>query len=651
MVIAGAQEAECGMATEFRLLGDIEVNVDGRAVGAGHARRRCVLAVLAAGANRVVLVDELIDRVWGDQRLPGDPRNAVHTYISLLRRALGAAGDAGITLQAGGYRLAADAATIDMHRFGALVSRARAGADDAHAAALLQEALGLWRGEPFAHLDTPWINAARSALAATRRAAQLELIDAQLRLGQHAAAVARLSELVAAHPLDEGLAGQYIVALYRSGRRSAALAHYWRLQQHLAGELGIGPGPALRFVHEQVHREDPALGPAAPGPTPPVTVREEPRQLPMDVAGFTGRDCSLAGLDLLLPLATGTQEGSQQAGEKPPAPMIAVVSGTAGAGKTALAVHWAHQVAGRFPDGQLYVNLRGYDPGRPATAGEALGGFLRALGVASRDIPASTAERAARFRSLLASRRMLILLDNASQTEQVRPLLPGNPACVTLVTSRSWLTGLGARDGAVRLDLDVLPAGEAAGLLSTLIGPRADARPGLLSTLAERCARLPLALRVAAELAAADPAVPLAQLADDLADQERRLDVLTAGEDPQTALRAVFSWSVRQLDHSTLRMFRLAGLHPGPDVSAAEAAELADVTVDHAACTLAHLARVSLMRTVAPGRYAMHDLLRAYARELGPAAAGPAGGSAIMRPGHAARSRLSRACLASGPPR
>lgn len=432
------------MATEFQLLGDIEVRVNGGVVDVGHSRQRCVLAVLLIEANRVVSTAELIDRVWGEHRLPGNPRNALQTYISLLRRALTAAGDVSITRQAGGYKLTADAASIDAHCFGTLVRQARGG-DDARAVALLEQALGLWRGEPVANLDTAWINSVRSTLTSQRHAAQLDLADAQLRLGQHAA-------------------------------------------------------------------------------------------------------------------------------------VITAVSGTAGVGKTALAVHWAHQVAERFPDGQLYVNLRGYDLAKPMTANEALGGFLRALGVADRDIPADTAERAARFRSLLAGRRMLLLLDNASEGEQVRPLLPGNPACVTLVTSRSALTGLVARDGAVRLDLDLLPMGEAVDLLRTLIGPRAQAEPGLVEVLAKRCAGLPLALRVAAELAITRPAVPLADLIAELADERRRLDLLEAGGDPRTALRAVFSWSCHQLDPGPLRVFRLAGLHPGSDIDAYEVAALAGLS-------------------------------------------------------------------------
>jgi len=280
-----------------------------------------------------------------------------------------------------------------------------------------------------------------------------------------------------------------------------------------------------------------------------------PRELPAAVAAFTGRESELAALDslLLAPLA-----GS------PLTVLITAIGGTAGVGKTALAVQWAHRTAGSFPDGQLYVNLRGYDPGQPLSAGEALTAFLRRLGVPGRDIPPGEDERGARYRSLLAGRRMLIVLDNARDTSQVRPLLPGTPGSVVVVTSRDALTGLVARDGARRLDLDVLPPSEAVSLLRTLTGGRVDAEPEAAAALAAHCCGLPLAVRVAAELAVARPGAALASLAAELADQQQRLDLLDADGDATTAVRAVFSWSVRHLNPDTVRAFRLAGVHPRP---------------------------------------------------------------------------------------
>jgi tetratricopeptide (TPR) repeat protein len=292
-----------------------------------------------------------------------------------------------------------------------------------------------------------------------------------------------------------------------------------------------------------------------------------------------------------------------------------VIGGTPGVGKTALAVRWAHRVSGRFPDGQLYANLRGYDSERPVTAADALAGFLRALGVAGQDIPPGTDERAALYRSLLAGRRMLVVLDNAGDDAQIRPLLPGGPPCVTVVTSRDALAGLVVREGARRLDLGLLPQADAAGLLRALIGVRAAADPGATAALASLCARLPLALRVAAELAATRGGAPLADLVAELAGGPR-LDLLDAGGNPRTAVRAVFSWSYRHLDAGTARLFRLLSLHPGADLDVYAAAALAGTTADRAVGPLDRLVRAHLIDTTQPGRYGLHDLLRAYAREL-----------------------------------
>jgi tetratricopeptide (TPR) repeat protein/transcriptional regulator with XRE-family HTH domain len=341
-------------------------------------------------------------------------------------------------------------------------------------------------------------------------------------------------------------------------------------------------------------------------PSAPVPV---PRELPADVGVFTGRAVELAELDLLLHDAPGAASAGGPV-------VISAVSGTAGVGKTALAVRWAHRVAPQFPDGQLYVNLRGYDPDQPVTASEALAGFLRALGVTGQDVPVEEAERAARYRSLLAGRRLLVVLDNAATVEQVRPLLPGTPSVMVVVTSRDSLAGLVARDGARRLDLDLLPTSEAVALLSALIGERAKAEPVAVEVLAEMCVRLPLALRVAAELAASRPDTPLAVLAAELGDEEERLALLDAGGDPRGAVVSVFSWSYRHLEADAARMFRLLGLHPGADWDRYATAALADVGLAEARRLLGVLARAHLIQPVGSDRYGMHDLLRAYAREL-----------------------------------
>jgi Helix-turn-helix domain/NB-ARC domain len=331
--------------------------------------------------------------------------------------------------------------------------------------------------------------------------------------------------------------------------------------------------------------------------------RVVPRQLPGSVRQFVGRGRELAVLTSLL----------ECAGRTPAAVVISAIGGTAGVGKTALAVYWAHQVAERFPDGQLYVNLRGYDPGRPMPASDALAGFLRALGVEGADIPGDTDERAAAYRSLLAGRRMLVVLDNAREARQVRPLLSGSPGSVTVVTSRDALAGLVAADGAIRLDVEQLPLPEAVRLLRELIGARVDEDPAAAVALARQCCGLPLALRVAAELTAARPGAPLAGLVAELADLQHRLDALETGGDDHTAVRSVLYWSYRHLSAPAARMFRLLGLHPGPDTSVDAAASLAGILAVQARHALCELARAHLISEHLPGRYACHDLLRAFA--------------------------------------
>jgi DNA-binding SARP family transcriptional activator len=504
------------MTATFRLIGEIEVRVNGRPVDAGHARQLCVLAVLLTEANRAVSPAQLIDRVWGRRPLPADPVKALQTYISLLRRATAGAENVSITRQSTGYKISVETDAIDLHLFRGLVGRARECADDDRAADLFQHALRLWRGDPFAHLDTPWINSVRDMLVSQRHDARLDLFDVQLRRGQHSALVAELSRLAAEHPFDERAAGQLMTALYRCGRPADALAHYRKVCRHLADELGTGPGPLLRRLNQEIVAGDAALA-VAPRGLRAARLRGPavPRELPGTVTHFVGRQEELAALTKL----------ADQAGQQlPGTAVVAAIDGAAGVGKTALAVHWAHQAAARFPDGQLYANLRGADPAGPLQAGDVLAAFLRSMGMPSRGIPQGTDERAARYRSLLSGRRMLVALDNARLVDHVRPLLPATPACMVVVTSRDALAGLVARDGARRLHLDVLPPADAANLLRALIGRRADADPAALAALAEHCTRLPLALRVTAELAAARPGIPLAELACELTSRRPQLD-------------------------------------------------------------------------------------------------------------------------------
>jgi tetratricopeptide (TPR) repeat protein/transcriptional regulator with XRE-family HTH domain len=416
-----------------------------------------------------------------------------------------------------------------------------------------------------------------------------------------------------------GLGLRTVSDLERGAHRTAH-QHTARL---LADALGLADPARGLFVAAARGRADPAEVLAARRDAPAVlaamvTERPEPpagsvpQELPADVGAFTGREVELAELDLLLP------DGSD--GEQPQAAgpvVISAVSGTAGVGKTALAVRWAHRTVGAFPDGQLYVNLRGYDPGQPLRPGEALAGFLRALGVPDQAIPLEEAERAARYRSLLAGRRLLVVLDNAATDEQIRPLLPGSGSVMVVVTSRDSLTGLVARDGARHLDLDLLPPGEAVALLQALIGARAGADPQATVALAGLCARLPLALRVAAELAISRPEVPLAELVTELAAQEDRLELLDAGGDPRSAVAGVFSWSYQHLPEDAARLFRLLGLHPAQDWDGYAAAALTSTdTLAQVRRLLGVLARAHLIQPASAGRHQMHDLLRAYAASL-----------------------------------
>ncbi|MEU4218969.1 tetratricopeptide repeat protein, partial [Actinoplanes sp. NPDC026623] len=339
---------------------------------------------------------------------------------------------------------------------------------------------------------------------------------------------------------------------------------------------------------------------------PPAAAVIAPTQLPADVRAFTGRAGELAALDLML---------APPDGDEPPL-TVALLSGTAGVGKSALAVRWAHRVRDAFPDGQLYVNLRGYDADQPVAVADALAGFLTALGVRGPEIPAGTDERAGRYRSELTGRRMLVLLDNASSVEQVRPLLPGTGSCLVLITSRDSLPGMVAVHGAERVNLGLLPLPDAVGLLRKLVGARVDLEPDAAASLAAACARLPLALRIAAELAADRSDVPLAELVAELGDHQGRLDLLDAGGDPRAEVRAVFSWSYQHLPAGAARAFRLFGLHPGETVHVDAVAALTGSGAGEVRRLLGVLARASLVQAGPGGRYGMHDLLRAYAAEL-----------------------------------
>jgi DNA-binding SARP family transcriptional activator len=593
---------------EVGLLGPLRVSVAGRPVELPAGRLPALLAVLALAAGRPVSVDRLATAVWGED-LSVDARANVQSNVRRLRRLLGAEL---VATRGGGYALEVEPDRVDALRFVRLLDLAAAAPDRATQRDRLVEALGLWRGTPFDGVRSDWLEQTQAPWLQERYLAGLERrIDLDLADGSAVDLAAELGELTGRHPLRESLWVRLLVALTRAGRPAEALERYEAIRTRLAEELGTDPGPELR----QAHADLLAGRPPAAASSAPQAHQVVPRQLPADTDAFTGREAALKALDGLL------------ADPDAPAPRplaIAAIAGTAGIGKTALAVHWAHRVADRFPDGHLYVNLRGFDPsGSPMEPAEAIRGFLDALQVPAPQVPVGLDAQAGLYRSLLAGRRMLVLLDNARDADQVVPLLPGAPGCLVLVTSRDQLAGLVAA-GAQPLALDLLGRDEAVRLLARRLGhDRVTAEPDATGELVGRCAGLPLALAIVAARAATHPEFPLAALAGQLREARDGLDGFDGG-DTATDVRAVFSWSYHRLGAPAARLFRLLGLHPGPDTGAGAAASLAGVPVARARALLAELARAHLVGEHAPGRYALHDLLRAYAAEL--AHAGDSGG-------------------------
>jgi DNA-binding SARP family transcriptional activator/tetratricopeptide (TPR) repeat protein len=584
---------------QVTLLGPVGVMVDGTPRPVVGLRRKAVLAALALQPGRIVSTDRLIDLVW-DDAAPATAMNTLQSHISYLRHLLGDRG--AIVARAPGYVLDIGAEATDVATAERLIRQADECADPTVAASHLRAATALWRGPPLADL---------AGLAGFERQAQrLEhllgrarqtLIDIRLGLGQHAALIPELTELSRQQPLDEQIHAQLILALYRAGRQADALATCRRLRRTLGDELGIDPGQAVRDLEAAILRQDPALDPAAAA----AEASTVPAQLPLVVAAFTGRARELAELDGMLSEAD------------PAAVVIAAVSGTAGVGKTTLAVRWAHRVADRFPDGQLYVDLRGFDPTGPVLdPAEALRGFLTAFGTPAERIPAGLAALAGLYRSVLAGKRVLLVLDNARDVEQVRPLLPGAPGCLVVVTSRNRLTPLLAIEGAHPLTLDILGVQEARDLVAERLGAgRAAAEREAVDEIVTRCARLPLALAIACARAAAYPDFALTKLAGELRDVAGPLDAF-AGGDLATDLRAVFSWSYQRLGAPAARLFRLLSLHPGPEIGTPAAASLAGLPVAEVRTLLGALTGAHLLTERTISRYTVHDLLRAYAGEL-----------------------------------
>jgi DNA-binding SARP family transcriptional activator len=608
-------------ALRFGVLGPLRVWRGETVVDLGPVQQRVVLAVLVLQAGRPVGRQQMINAVWGE----ATPRNAVNLvqrHASGLRRALeperpGHTPSGLLAWTEAGYLLTVPNGALDLDVFESELSRARAARIAGRlgeATEALHSALGLWRGPVCEGLSSPFLDAQAARLDESRISVLEERIELDLAIGVHADLIAELRDLIAEHPLRERLHGLLMMALYRAGRQADALAAFRDARRRLRDELGVEPAAPLQRLHQQILAADPGLL-AASGTEIPADANAPtgprlplPAQLPHPNPDFTGRQAELDRLDAL---------ADRDSGSSGPSVVITAITGTAGVGKTALAVHWAHRVSERFADGQLYVNLRGFDPtGSAMKPAEAVRGFLDAFGVTLQQLPANLEAQAALYRSLLTGRRVLVLLDNAADEDQVRPLLPGSPGCLVIVTSRNELSGLIVTEGARPVMVDLMSVPEARQLLSRRIGEnRISAEPQAVDVIIALCARLPLALMLVAARAATHSGFGLSALASELREAGSSLDVFD-GADQATNVRAVFSWSYQRLSVPGRRLFRLLGLHFGPDISAPAIASLAGQPREQLRPALTELARAHLVDERIPGRFAFHDLLRAYAAEV-----------------------------------
>ncbi|MFJ2921261.1 AfsR/SARP family transcriptional regulator [Streptomyces sp. NPDC087307] len=632
---------------DFRLLGRVGAATGAEELQLGPVKRRSVLAALLLKANSAVPVEQLIAALWDDAP-PTHARTVVQGHVSRLRALLASAGagehGVGLMTQGPSYVFEVPETLLDTCRFERLARRGRLRQRPADAVAVLGEALALWHGPA---LDGTAPSAPLRAAAQTLEEARLDVVEslavAHERLGDRAGAVAVLQAEAAAHPLCESLAEALILALYRAGRRSDALDRYHRVRCLLADELGVGPGPGLRGAYETALRGGPVgaggggpvnLLPApgaspapvpdaryeadaryemagryeadalllAPAGRPPAPAGPAPRLLPRGVRGFLGRGTELAALDRI----TGAGNGA-----------VALVTGPAGVGKTALALQWAHHRQARYPGGTLFADLRGFG-GVPVEPAETVREFLIALGVPARDLPDSSAAAAALYRELTARRALLVVLDNARGTDQVRSLLPSGTGSAVLVTSRIRLSGLIVEELARPVPLDVLGPVPATELLAAAVGEeRVAAEPEAADRLARLCDGLPLALRITAAQLAARPHWRLADLAAELADEQRRLALLSLDEAEESGVAAALRITVQGLPPEAVRLFALLGVVPGPDLERYAAAALLGRDPAVAAEALDRLAGAHLVTEYAPGRYSTHDLVRLYARGLG----------------------------------
>ncbi|MFI6206971.1 BTAD domain-containing putative transcriptional regulator [Streptomyces sp. NPDC051041] len=580
----------------FGVLGPVRAWRGDEPLNTGSPQQRALLAALLLREGRTATAAELIDALWGEEP-PARALAALRTYASRLRKIL----DPGVLVsESGGYAIRGLAeGALDLavaQDLAAEAEKARTAGDLCRAREVLGRALARWDGEPLAGVPGPYAQTQRVRLAEWRLQLLETRLDMDLEQGCHAEAVSELTALTAAHPLRERLRELLMLALYRSGRQAEALAVYADTRRLLADELGVDPRPGLTELQQRILRADPGLAEPSSPVAEPAAGPVRPAQLPATVPDFTGRAALVRELSGILAAADGRVMA------------VSAVAGIGGVGKTTLAVHVAHQARAAFPDGQLYVDLQGAGS-RAAEPQTVLGAFLRALGTPEAAVPDSLEERAALYRSALAGRRVLVLLDNARDAAQVRPLLPGTEGCAALITSRVRMVDLA---GAHLVDLDVMAPDEALALFTRIVGEErvAAEREAALDVVAA-CGFLPLAIRIAASRLASRRTWTVSVLAAKLADERRRLDELQAGD---LAVKATFELGYGQLEPAQARAFRLLGLADGPDISLAAAAAVLDLPVEDTEELLESLVDTSLLESAAPGRYRFHDLVRLYAR-------------------------------------
>jgi DNA-binding SARP family transcriptional activator len=586
----------------FAVLGPVRVWRGDREVDPGTRQQRLILALLLARAGQPVGLADFVALLW-EERPPRSATNIVHLHLGGLRRLFEPglpprASGRWLAGDAAGYRMLVDADGLDLLRFRELARRARVAGDPAAALAAYVEALELSHG-PCAGAPDLLSRPVAEFEAVDNEYADLvrEATDLALRAGAARTVLPMVRRVAQQRPLDEAVQAKLLLTLSAAGQQAESIALYSELRGRLADDLGIDPGRELQEAYRTVLNNGP--------PDVAGGLSISPAQLLPDLPHFTGRAENLRRALALI-------HGQAEAG----ALRIVAIEGIPGVGKTTLATHLAYRVADEFPDGQLYADLRGLDPDAALAPGEVLQAFLHALGVRGPDIPEGDLARSGLYRSVLAERRVLIVLDNVRDADQVRPLLPGAPGSLVLVTSRFSLAGLAATHGAHVLALDVLPKDEARELMISRVGSgRALADRQALDEIVERCAGLPLALAVVAARVMSRPGYRLSAVARELHDAQGSLDGFGA-DDPDSDLRAIFSWSYRDLSPAAARLFRLLAVHPGPDVTLPAAASLGGLTARDARGVFGELARSRLVTERRPGRFGTHDLIGAYAREL-----------------------------------